>query len=78
MDPAVQLELVLASVFQPCCHVYFSKLRSTRVVCSDASPHGHGLAYAQVPLDVGESWTRAACHQGDYTSLAEAGVCVMS
>lgn len=40
-----------------------------RVVCSDAAPGGHGLAYAFLDERTVVDWGRVASHRGDYTSL---------
>ena len=42
---------------------------SSTVLCSDASPGGHGLAYAHVPEPQVRSWAQAAYHRGDAFAL---------
>ena len=36
-----------------------------RVVCTDASSYAHGLAYAKVPAEMVQRWSRACVHRGD-------------
>ena len=43
----------------------------SRVVASDASPGGHGLAYTWVPTAESRVWATYAAHRGDYLCLDE-------
>eukprot|EP00974_Lingulodinium_polyedra_P049710 4780530-Lingulodinium_polyedra.AAC.1 len=45
----------------------------SRVVATDASPGGHGMAYARVPDELPPHWGRLAAHRGDYTALLAGG-----
>ena len=42
-----------------------------RVVCSDAAPGGHGVAYTTVDPAEAQLWATFASHQGDYSALYE-------
>lgn len=42
---------------------------SERVVCSNAAPGGHGLAYARVPREEVAAWSQHACHKGGFSVL---------
>ena len=62
------LACLLPSAQIPMCTEYFE-----RVVCTDASPDRHGMAYSFVPRSTVESWARFASLRGDSTSLAPLG-----
>eukprot|EP00974_Lingulodinium_polyedra_P057265 5509450-Lingulodinium_polyedra.AAC.1 len=40
-----------------------------QAVAADASPGGHGMAYATVGGDAAAEWGRRACRRGEYSVL---------
>jgi hypothetical protein len=69
MTPFVQLELLCASVLLPFAFLDLGAEWSSRVMCHDACPGGHGLAYTQVPINECKRWARLSCHRGDDANL---------
>lgn len=69
MTCAIQSELVEAALLLPFGRLDFQAPWARRVVCTDASPGGHGLAYASLDERTVVDWGRLASHRGDYTAL---------
>ena len=74
MTATIAWELTASAILLPLCTMKLGEESapwSNRVVASDASPGGHGLAYTR--LDPGEvrDWASWASHRGDYTCLDE-------
>lgn len=60
-DIAVVKEITISAVLLPFAEMSLGEADapwSERVVCSDAAPGGHGLAYARVPLDEVAVWSQ--------------------
>lgn len=71
-DRNVVKELAISALLLPFAEMSLGQERapwSERVVCSDAAPGGHGLAYARVPTSELAAWAQHACHKGDYSVL---------
>ena len=61
-------ELLEATLLLPLATLDLTAPFSSRVVCTDASGFGHGLAYTAVAPDVVQRWSRACVHRGDSSS----------
>lgn len=71
-DTNVVQKLAISALLLPFAEMAFWEANapwSERVVCSDAAPGGHGLAYARVPREEVAAWSQHACHKGDYSVL---------
>ena len=64
-------ELMAMATLLPFAQCSVTSEFSEQVICSDASPGGHGFSYATAPPDDVQRWCRMAELRGCYTSLQE-------
>eukprot|EP00974_Lingulodinium_polyedra_P117111 11161862-Lingulodinium_polyedra.AAC.1 len=58
-------ELALSALLLPLAQMRLGVPWSPRAVATDASPGGHGMAYATIGSDTPAEWGRWACHRGE-------------
>ena len=68
--PSVHLELLMALLLVPRMESCLSQPWSARVEAADASPGGHGRAYAEFPPELVKDLARLSDHKGCYTNLS--------
>ena len=61
-------ELLEATLLLPLATLDLSAPFCGRVICTDASSYGHGLAYTKVDTETTQRWSRACVHRGDSSS----------
>ena len=71
LDPGTRDEVFMFCMLAPFLQFSFKADWNPRVEMSDASPGGHGRAWATMPLEVVRGAAQAAETKGFYTSLAE-------
>lgn len=71
MTDLLQEELVTTAFLLPLARIDFQAHWASRVVCSDAAPGGHALAYTFLPEREVQDWAHLASHRGDFTTLLQ-------
>lgn len=69
MSYVAHWELTAAAVLWPLAKMTLPAECCDRLVASDASPGGHGIAYTHLPKGIASVWGRWASHRGDYNIL---------